>query len=140
MNRALEGGILKLNIQLAFFLTFLSKITLSGLLILLSISNVIVTYNMLPLTCSLCCRTSALEFFHLSMTSLHRSSKGYSCSKKRIKITSGHSIFFIGIGIIIIALGKQIQTLPHCKSLEYVRTLISQNSDLILKSQRHNLT
>lgn len=59
---------------------------------------------MLPLTCSLCCSTSALEFFHLSMTSLHRSSKGYSCSKKRKTITSGHSIFFIGIGINILLL------------------------------------
>ena len=58
---------------------------LSGLLISLSISNTILTYNMLPLTCSLCCSTSALEFFHLSMTSLHRSSKGYSCSEKRKK-------------------------------------------------------
>ena len=68
---------------------------LSGLLISLSISNTIVTYNMLPLTCSLCCSTSALEFFHLSMTSLHKSSRGYSCNKKRNKMTSGHSSFLV---------------------------------------------
>ena len=49
----------------------------------------------IPFTSSFSCRTFALEVFHLSITSLHRSSKGYSCNdrqtflKKTLKILHG---------------------------------------------------